>query len=95
MEVVTPESVGLSRRPLDALRGGAPEDNARWLAALLAGEGEEAHAEAVAINAGALLWLGGIADDHRAGTELAMSLIAAGEPIAHLDKLREVSGGPG
>lgn len=95
MEVLTPESVGLSPRPLDALRGGDPKDNARWLAALLAGEGEPAHAEAVAINAGALLWLGGVADDHRRGTELALSLIAAGKPAERLEKLREVSGGAG
>ena len=95
MKVLTPESVGLSPRPLDALRGGDPKDNARWLAALLAGEGEPAHAEAVAINAGALLWLGGVADDHRRGTELALSSIAAGKPAERLEKLREVSGGAG
>jgi anthranilate phosphoribosyltransferase len=92
---IQPADVGLPERPIETLRGGAPEDNARWLAALLAGEGEAAHNEAVAINAGALLWLGGKAADHRAGTELALSLLASGTPAARLDKLREVSHGAG
>lgn len=95
MRSLCPEAVGLDRRPLESLRGGAPEDNARWLEALLGGEGERAHLEAVAINAGALLWLGGKAGDHRAGTQMALDLLERGEPAARLNRLREVSRGAG
>jgi anthranilate phosphoribosyltransferase len=88
---ITPESVGLSRRDIDALRGGEPESNAKWLQELLAGHGEDPHVEAVAINAGALLWLCGKAESHRAGTEEALSILRDGRAAAHLERLRVLS----
>ncbi len=57
---IAPEDAGLERRPLDALKGGAPEENAQRLKALLMGRGSDAEADAVALNAGALLFAAGI-----------------------------------
>jgi anthranilate phosphoribosyltransferase len=36
---ISPEEAGLERQPLDGLKGGAPEENARRLKALLQGKG--------------------------------------------------------
>lgn len=52
-----PQSLGLHAAPLDELRGGSPESNADWLQRLLEGGGVRSHMEAVAANAGALLWI--------------------------------------
>lgn len=76
---LTPEGAGVAPRSLDELRGGDPEANASWLSTLLAGEGSDAHRDAVAINAGALLWITGRADDHREGTARAIAILDSGE----------------
>lgn len=76
--VLTPEDAGLSRRPLAALQGGGPEENAERLKALLMGYGIAAEADAVALNAGALLMIAGLAGDLREGVALARDTIASG-----------------
>src|SRR6185436_3474607 len=73
---VEPEELGLSRVPLAALQGGAPEENAARMEALLAGNGEPALAEIVAANAGAALYVGGRAATLREGVEQARALLA-------------------
>lgn len=75
---LTPEGAGVRRRTLDELSGGDPEANASWLEALCAGEASDAHQEAVAINAGALLWIAGRAADHRDGTAAALAILRSG-----------------
>ncbi len=59
-------------------KGGAPEENALRLKALLQGRGEPAEAEVVALNAGAALYLAGQADDLAGGVRLAHELLASG-----------------
>ncbi|RMG93999.1 MAG: anthranilate phosphoribosyltransferase [Deltaproteobacteria bacterium] len=54
--IVTPEDLGLSRRPWRELAGGDPEDNARALTDLLEGRGQPAYRDAV-LAAGALALL--------------------------------------
>jgi anthranilate phosphoribosyltransferase len=88
---LTPEQAGVGRHPLAALAGGDADDNARWLEALCAGEGSVAHRDAVAINAGALLWVCGRAPDLGAGAEIARAVLARGEARRTLARLREVS----
>lgn len=87
---ITPEDVGLPRRSIDELRGGAPEENAAWLQSLLEGRGSEAHNHAVAINAGALLWLVGAADDHKRGTEAALSILRDGAAAQRFGRWRDL-----
>ncbi len=74
---LTPEDAGLARVPISALAGGGPQANAGWLERLLAGKGEREHRHAVAINAGALLWIAGRAGDLRQGTEQALDILAS------------------
>ena len=87
---IEPEQFGLRRVPLAALAGGAPEENAARMEALLDGGGdrEEALAEVVAANAGAALYVGGRAATLREGVEQARALLAAGAAARKLDELR-------
>jgi len=91
--VLDPESAGLEPAPLAALAGLEPVDGARWLRRLLAGDGEPAHATAVALNTGALLWISGKACSLAEGTGTAREALAGGRALPHLDQLVELSHG--
>lgn len=75
-------------RATDAdLAGGSPEENAAALEALLTGE-ESALSEIVAVNAGAALYVGGIAPDLASGYTRAKEILASSEAHAVLERLR-------
>ena len=75
---VTPEELGVERHSLEDLRGGNGAENAAFMRATFAGEGPAAHRDAVAVSAGAMFYLYGIADSLAAGTEHAKQLLADG-----------------
>lgn len=87
----SPEDAGLRRAPLDALKGGGPEENAARLKALLTGHGELAEVHAVALNAGALLMTAGLEEDLRGGVALALRTLASGAPYERLKRLAEIT----
>ena len=89
--LLSPEQAGLQRRPLDSLKGGAPEENAQRLKALLMGRGREAEIDAVALNAGALLLTAGLAGDLREAVARAKETIASGAGFERLQALVEVT----
>jgi len=88
---LTPESAGLARRPLDALRGGEPADNGAALQALLAGKSDGAYRDAVALNAGALIWIAGRADCLADGVERVREVLATGRCHERLLRWIEVA----
>lgn len=88
-----PEEVGLERRPVGTVAGGDAKANAAGLAAVLQGRGSDAHTDAVAINAGALLMTAGLAADFREGVALAKDRIASGAPHDCLTAFAEVTRG--
>lgn len=88
---LTPEDAGLTRYPLEALAGGTPEENTRWLKQLLAGNAKPAHLAAVSLNVGALLWITDTAPSLLEGTRTAFDTIVHGRPVQRLKKLIEVS----
>lgn len=91
--VITPEQFGFERCAKDDLRGGTPEENARITRAIL--NGEKGHKRnAVLMNAGAALFIGGKADSMKNGIELAAQIIDSGKALATLEKLIEVSNRP-
>ncbi len=91
--VITPEKFGFERCTKEDLRGGTPEENARITLAIL--NGEKGHKRnAVLMNAGAALYIGGKADSMKDGIELAAQIIDSGKALATLDKLIEVSNRP-
>lgn len=88
--VVTPEDFGFARCTRDDLRGGDPSENAAITRAILSGERGHKR-NAVLLNAGAALYVGGKADTFKSGVELAAQLVDSGKALATLDKFVEAS----
>ncbi len=87
---VAPEDFGLTRCQKSDLVGGTPVENAAITRAILAGE-KGPKRDAVLLNAGAALYIGGKAASWREGLSLAASLIDSGAAAKTLEKLIEVS----
>ena len=86
-----PEEHGFERRPLDAIAGGSPEENARTVREALA-EGHGPAHDVIALNAGAAILVGGGAPDLGAGIERARDAIDSGAATRVLDSLIETTG---
>ena len=84
---VTPESVGLTQRPREEIRGGDAQYNASLLRRTLSGEQSGAPAEVVAYNAGAALYVTGRAATIAEGARLAQEALTSGRAIPTLDAL--------
>ena len=91
--VITPEQFGFTRCTKDDLKGGTPAENAATTRAILGGQ--QGHKRnAVLMNAGAALYIGGKAASIADGIALAAQMIDSGAALATLDKLIEVSNRP-
>ena len=91
--VITPEEFGFERCTRDDLKGGTPAENAEITRAILGGE--KGHKRnAVLLNAGAALYIGGKAETIREGVALAAEIIDSGKALETLNKLIEVSNRP-
>ncbi len=82
--VIRPEDFGMKTATKDALKGGTPQENAQITRDILNGE-QGAKRNAVLLNAGAGLYIGGKADTFREGVELAASLIDGGQAKQKLE----------
>ena len=91
--VITPEEFGLERCNKEDLRGGTPQENAEIVRRILNGE-KGPKRNAVLLNAGASLYIGGKADSIREGVELAANIIDSGKASETLDKLIRISNEP-
>ena len=88
--VISPEDFGFERCTKEDLKGGTPEENAKIVRDILGGQ--KGHKRnAVLMNAGASLYIGGKADSMKEGIELAAEIIDSGKALETLDKLIEVS----
>jgi anthranilate phosphoribosyltransferase len=85
---VTPEDFGVPRAPLEAIRGGTPQENAILIHSLLAGE-PGPRLDIVIANAAAALVVTGIAEDFRTAAESARRTIPSGEAREKLEQLRK------
>ena len=91
--VITPEEFGFVRCAKEELRGGSPQENAKITLAVL--KGEPGHKRnAVLMNAGASLYIGGKAGSMREGISLAEKLIDSGKALETLERLIQVSNRP-
>ena len=88
-----PEDFGMERCRKADLVGGTPAENAAITRAVLNGE-KGPRRNAVLLNAGAALYIGGKAATVREGTELAASLIDSGRAADTLQKFIEISNRP-
>lgn len=88
--VITPEEFGFERCTKSDLIGGTPAENAEITRAIL--NGEKGHKRnAVLMNAGAALYIGGKAESMKDGVALGAELIDSGRAVGTLDKFIEVS----
>ena len=87
---VAPEDFGLSRAPLESVHGGTPQENAKLIHALLAGE-PGPRLDIVIANAAAALVVTGATEDFRTAAELARRAVTSGKAREKLDQLKDFS----
>lgn len=91
--VIAPEDFGFDRCAKADLTGGTPEENAKITRAIL--NGEPGHRRnAVLMNAGAALYIGGRAETMKEGIRLAAELIDSGRALKTLEELIRISNIP-
>jgi len=88
--IIKPEDFGFERCTKEDLKGGSPAENAAITRAVL--NGERGHKRnAVLMNAGAALYIGGKADSMKEGIDLAAGLIDSGKALDTLNRLIDES----
>lgn len=87
---IKPEDFGLTSCKKEELVGGTPEENAQITLAILKGE-KGPKRNAVLLNAGAALYIGGKADSIADGIKLAAELIDSGKALAKLEEFKTES----
>jgi len=85
---LVPEDVGLETAPIEAVAGGSPEENAADLRGIVEGEVTGPKRDIILANAGAAIYVAGLADSHEAGVEAAREAIDSGGAAEKLDALR-------
>ncbi len=83
---VEPGEFGLGPAELEQVAGGSPEENAAASRAVLAGE-SGARRDLVVLNAGAAIYVGGLADSLGEGVEKAAAAIDSGAAVGLLERL--------
>jgi len=90
--MIEPESFGLPRTSLEAIRGGKPEENARALIRLFEGEAGP-YRTIVLLNAACALIVAGKASTYAEAQALAATAIDSGAALAKLKALARVTNG--
>lgn len=88
---IEPSQFGLAGGTHEDIKGGTPQENAEITRRILRGEEKGAKRDAVLLNAGAALCVGGKADTFADGVKLAAELIDSGKAYETLEKVIEVS----
>ena len=88
--LLTHSDLGLPQAPLEALRGGTPEENAEILRGLLGGHKGPLR-DVVLLNSAAVVLVGGKVSSWNEGIELAAKAVDSGEATRVLDALIELS----
>ncbi len=88
---ITPEQFGFERCSKNDLLGGTPEENAAITRGILSGEITGHKRNAVLMNAGAAIYIGGKADSMQDGIKLAAELIDSGKALNALDSFVRLS----
>ncbi len=83
---LSPQDFGFEPKPLETLKGGEPEENAKILTALLQGKGTEAHNQAVAMNVALLMKLFGF-EDLKQNAQQVLEHLKTGKAFETLQKL--------
>ncbi len=88
---VHPEDLGVRSCDPEEISGGSPEDNARLIEGVLSGRETRGARSAVLLNAGAALYVGGVAEDLSQCITQATEALDSGAAQRTLDKLKRES----
>ena len=88
---ITPEQFGFKRASLEELRGGDGTENAKITKNILNGTEKGAKRNIVLLNAGATLYVGGVAESMEAGVKLAAETIDSGKAYKKMEDLVRAS----
>ena len=91
LATIDPTELGLQRHPLEAVKGGDAEANARITRAVLSGRERGPKRDIVLLNAAAALAVDGKARDLKEGLQIAAETLDSGRALAALEKIVEVS----
>ncbi|GGG57723.1 anthranilate phosphoribosyltransferase [Paenibacillus radicis (ex Gao et al. 2016)] len=89
---LTPEELGLNRYPISEVIGGDPQVNAALIRNIFSGEQRGAYRDIVLANAGACIYVGGLAASLREGAEIAAEMIDSGKAEQQLHSLIQTTG---
>lgn len=84
--VINPEDFGLHTAPLDSLKVDTAEESLALIRGALRNENGPAQ-DIVALNAGAAIYVSGVAESHQAGVELAQKVMADGSALQRMEQL--------
>ncbi len=88
---ITPFDLGLTLHKPEAIEGGNPQENAELLRNVFAGEGPLALRDLVCAQAGAGLYVAGLAASLQQGVELAIKAIEEGDAAARVGAFVEAT----
>jgi len=88
--VLTPEALGLQRASLDSLIVDNAQQSLLLIRSVLAGDASPA-ADIIKLNAGAAIYVSGLAESLQAGVERAAQILSSGAALHKLDALVDVS----
>ncbi|MNV42772.1 Anthranilate phosphoribosyltransferase [compost metagenome] len=83
---ITPEGLGLNRHPLEAVLGGDAAENAAIITSVLQGK-INPYRDIVLANAGACIYVAGLADTMAGGVEKAKEVVDSGKALSKLKQL--------
>ena len=86
---LTPADLGLDRAPVADIAGGTPEENAEDLAGIVRGDVTGPKRDVILANAGAAIYVAGLADSIEEGTAVAANAIDEGDAAATFEALRD------
>ncbi|MFC6786350.1 anthranilate phosphoribosyltransferase [Halobaculum halobium] len=86
---LTPEDIGLERAPVADIAGGTPEENAEDLAGIVEGDVTGPKRDVILANAGAAVYVAGLADSIDEGATVAANAIDEGDAAATFEALRD------
>ena len=88
---LSPADFGLQEFPLEAIRGGEPEQNRQISEMILAGRGSDAQNSAIAINLAPLLVMGSVSPDFKQAAALVLATLHSGKALDRVSRLAALS----
>ncbi len=85
---LTPDDLGLDTAPVSAIAGGSPDENAADLEGIVRGEITGPKRDVILANAGAAVYVAGLAGSVSEGVDAAANAIETGDAAAALERMR-------